>query len=1183
MKLTRLDLIAYGPFTNLSLEFPADGPGLHLIHGPNEAGKTSALRGLRCFFFKFPNSLDNHKHEYPDMRVGATLVDASGATLSAIRRKAKVKTLRGPDDETLVDDRVLDTFLGGQSESRFCSVFMSNLDELIKGGTDLINGKGDFGEILFGASGLSRLPEVRKVLETDAELLFKAGAGAKNPRINAALLSLDATRKDSDLAMLPSADWAATDRDHKEALAKLRSVRTELNRFEAEHRRLERLVAILPKLADRREAMSQLETIGTVPNLDAGFTERRLSAIATRAANAESAQLASTAIAGIETEIAAISVPERLLIESDTIGELREELGGIRKARGRRPKLVEQAAQADSLARTTLRDLAPGMKLEDVESLRLSKAQKTAIQNLDRQREVIEATTTKARDEVLSLTAKVAGRSLSSSLDTIRHLETLNSLLAGIGPKGDPQARYDTAMVELQRLETESTLALSRLPRWSGTLDELAARPVPADATVADLDHAMLKAVTAIEAADQAIRANAAEIATLDEQAAQARVGGDPPTEANLAQSRTVRDQGWHEVRLAWIEGQNLRPAPELALSYEHLVKSSDSLADALRREADRVATHTAREARRNRLIDAAEGLKQVRSEAESAVEQTRSDWSAAWFAAGVKPGSPAEMRAWLASYRDLLTSAIKIRAARSDVQTQSHDIHIFRSELDSTLQALGEPPAASSERPASLVARARAVIERGELVRSLDAAKALLEAAETRANEWKSRWADGVRPLGLGPEDATQVALDMIERLEGLFKNLEDVTRKRSEIDEIDAESSRFEATVMEIAQRVGLDSLGELPEALTERLVTALAEAESEKTRHETALTRLKAEQKRLTAAEAMVRAQDSLLAAFCREAGCDHVDQLPETEQRSNEARRWRDRVIEDDRQILAFGAGATLDEIARDATNVDAYSLPDQLHDLEEQIAALQTQTGELNQEVGRLQERLNAMDGGATASDANEKARQWLAKIEADVEQYARLKLASAMLRKAIDRYRDRHQGPILNRLGGLFAGLTAGSFANVVLEDDESNATNPGILKGVRSGQPPKTVPVDGMSQGTADALYLAVRLATLETYLDAHEPMPFIVDDILVHFDDARAAAALMALLELSQRTQVLFFTHHRHLIDLAEKALPKQSWQLHELPGRTGLEEPNKATKNEGKRRKTDLGLTVSGRRLE
>jgi uncharacterized protein YhaN len=42
------------------------------------------------------------------------------------------------------------------------------------------------------------------------------------------------------------------------------------------------------------------------------------------------------------------------------------------------------------------------------------------------------------------------------------------------------------------------------------------------------------------------------------------------------------------------------------------------------------------------------------------------------------------------------------------------------------------------------------------------------------------------------------------------------------------------------------------------------------------------------------------------------------------------------------------------------------------------------------------------------------------------------------------------------------------------------------------------------------------------------------IVDDLLVQFDDARALATLEVLAELATRTQVLFFTHHQHLVSL-------------------------------------------------
>jgi uncharacterized protein YhaN len=87
------------------------------------------------------------------------------------------------------------------------------------------------------------------------------------------------------------------------------------------------------------------------------------------------------------------------------------------------------------------------------------------------------------------------------------------------------------------------------------------------------------------------------------------------------------------------------------------------------------------------------------------------------------------------------------------------------------------------------------------------------------------------------------------------------------------------------------------------------------------------------------------------------------------------------------------------------------------------------------------------------------------------------------------------------------------------------------------------------MSDGTADALYLSLRLASLESHLDECDPVPLIVDDCLVQFDDDRSIEALKVFAELSQRTQVILFTHHRHLIELAEGALPRGAYHVHRL----------------------------------
>jgi uncharacterized protein YhaN len=134
---------------------------------------------------------------------------------------------------------------------------------------------------------------------------------------------------------------------------------------------------------------------------------------------------------------------------------------------------------------------------------------------------------------------------------------------------------------------------------------------------------------------------------------------------------------------------------------------------------------------------------------------------------------------------------------------------------------------------------------------------------------------------------------------------------------------------------------------------------------------------------------------------------------------------------------------------------------------------------------------------------------------------------------------------VLRRASELFRRLTAGSFEQLLADFDPRGEK---VLMGARSdGSPP--VALAGMSDGTCDQLYLALRLASLENYLADREPIPFIVDDILISFDNQRAAAALKILAELSRRTQIIFFTHHEHLVRMATESLDENTLFVHEL----------------------------------
>jgi len=145
-----------------------------------------------------------------------------------------------------------------------------------------------------------------------------------------------------------------------------------------------------------------------------------------------------------------------------------------------------------------------------------------------------------------------------------------------------------------------------------------------------------------------------------------------------------------------------------------------------------------------------------------------------------------------------------------------------------------------------------------------------------------------------------------------------------------------------------------------------------------------------------------------------------------------------------------------------------------------------------------------------------------------------LKLGAMLIGQVIDRHRASQQDPLMARAGGLFTTLTGGAFAGLGQDFDDDDT--PHLVGQRASGE---LVSVAGLSEGTRDQLYLALRLAYLEDFAGRAEAVPFIGDDLFTSFDEDRTANGLAALATIGDRVQPILFTHHRHVVDIARSAI--------------------------------------------
>src|SRR5258706_263026 len=66
------------------------------------------------------------------------------------------------------------------------------------------------------------------------------------------------------------------------------------------------------------------------------------------------------------------------------------------------------------------------------------------------------------------------------------------------------------------------------------------------------------------------------------------------------------------------------------------------------------------------------------------------------------------------------------------------------------------------------------------------------------------------------------------------------------------------------------------------------------------------------------------------------------------------------------------------------------------------------------------------------------------------------------------------------------------------------------------------------------------MRFAVVQEHNAGREPIPFVADDLLLNLDNRRAQAALRTLAAMAASSQVLLFTHHAHMVDIARIVVP-------------------------------------------
>lgn len=1154
MRFRRLSIPAYGPFTGLDLDFSGAAADLHVIYGRNEAGKSSLLRAIRDLLYGVPpQTADNFLHDYGSLRIGAELENRAGQTLAVQRRKGLRHTLLDTAGEPQADD-ALSPYLGRVDRDFFTAMFGLGSDELRRGAHELLQGKGDMGQALFAAS-LAGTPihQVLEKLDAEARELFD-GRAWKNVRIRPAVDAYAAALRESRQAQVRPEAW-------EESLAALDTARTAKDASEAElaslRRRqdwLHRCLAALPILGRLHESESALAELPPLPELPSDFAGRAVAARERlRAAEAAQGDLLRRQEA-LELRLTSLAPHPQVLQREGEINALAADLALYRQHRAALVKEQAEVAQLEQALIGGLLELGLAPDISQIPDLRQPLQTRLALQQA--------AATLQGASDAWQTHQQAQARlvgEMDKTTAQLRHLpqgdvSALRAACAAAAPVVDPAARAG----ELERLARRVASQQALLPAAPADAAAVYALVLPTAARLREFAHTAAGLDTQAKQLAAAGRDLARQRSEAEVHLARLQRGGLLPGAADLAAARSHRDAGWQTL-LASGGPYTEWDGALLAETYPVAVARADHLADRLREDAEAIAQAEELRARLNEIASAEADRQGELSALTAARHAWQSEWQAAWRDSGLfppphsgegeasPPPSPAEMQEWrdawlefrshYEAWRDLAADLAHSQAAAAAALARLRPLLDGEAGDLAQLRPLAEARLRTAEQA---VGERRSLEQRLAELRDEQAALARVEPelaaalAEARA-DWQA----------LAGDQPPHIALPLMQRRGQLLADFDAWSRLATGIQSRQDSILGYEQRVETcgtggLASATGMENrVAQLTQALLDARDLAARRRQIEQDRDELASQRPGVEQE---VAAARADFADLLTQAGVADAAALQtlLDHLARRERLLAERLAQRN-------DLATQARGEPLAEFLARVQAEQAERLDSESQQLAEAIRELEARREQAIQAHARAEDAKARLEASGDAAAQHQQAAQHAAaRIRHDAARFLRLRLAGQFLREQIEAFRARNQGPMLARAGELFRQMTGGSFTGLATDYDRGDTP---VLVGLKDAV---KVPVEGMSEGSRDQLYLSLRLAAIELHQAAHEPMPLILDDLFITFDDDRSRAILPLLADLARSSQVLLFTHHQHLMELAKGALPPGTFSLHELPAR-------------------------------
>lgn len=1158
-----MTLRAFGHFTDFELNFEK-GSNFHFIYGPNEAGKSTILRSINHFLYGFPQQTsDSFLHDNKKLLIEGAIINEEGEKLAFLRRKGRKNTVLDHNQKAM-DEKVVSRFLNGVSEDHFLNIFALDHVRLREGGESLLQSDGNVGESIFSAaSGVSMLRDVLKELEDQAKNLYVKGGSTRT--INQLIKEEKEVSKQIATNQLKLQDWKELEQRYENGKKDIKRLTEQINLLSKDQQKFLRIQKTLPKIALRSEWIDKKERLGCIPKLPENVEADRREFVQLAESTSKRISEIERELEQCNEELHQIQIPDNLLSQETEINSLYRGINGYIEDVKNLPILAGELKSLESSVYAALKTIDHSYdRLSDVESLRLTAEKRKTILALADKKPVLDEQEKRNKESLDELERDIHELEVKlNEANDINDTEELDSVLNTIQKNGDLENRTQQLSVEIEKLTIQYNHAFHTLPFWSGTLEDLVTIKIPASKESINSFERNRRDLTSTREKLQERFLEEEENATnINRALGSLEALEDVPTNEQLLEERLLRDTGWILIRNELNKRENneselakFKNGRPLELAFERSLKKTDDISDVMRREAEKVGEKNKLLADRKATNEKRTTLQAELNENMLSLEQWESAWKEYWSVVHLNPGTPEEMREWLNKYEEIL----QLKEQLDIAQARRNDLNqTLEKSKKSLINAVSTYVEVNDDQTLSQL------LEQGEKIKrkaieqrtnrqgledqlkkqknNMELIKNKMDLIRSEVNEWSEEWENNIQGLPVTNTTSTQVVKELIDLYDDCTRDYDSYLMKESMKRDIETRIEQYEQRIGQLEQtevtKLTTHAMDSVVNIVYDTLQTAKQDA---RTAEELRKKKSTLEKNKEIAIRIEHEAHESM-NELLSQTGCATLDELVEVEEKVKKSHEITEQIKAIEEQLIDLGAGQRLDELIEEAEGANADSLAVELQEVKVKLAELdQEKTYILQSHGADKKEYLEKIKGTNEETANDELEKQSLhSRITRETDEYITKKLAAILLRKGIEHYREQNQSPIVKRASELFGRLTLGHFDGIVVEFDEKDQP---VLMGKRKAD---TVPVSGMSDGTTDQLYLALRIASIERFANEHEPLPFIVDDILVHFDDDRAKETLRVLVELAKVTQVIFFTHHSRLGTLMKEVESEQNYQM-------------------------------------